>query len=644
MTIIRHTNNFSTTLASGISNSDTSMTLTTGTGLPSLSGGDGYYLTLEEGGDIEIVLVTAASGASITTMARGQQGTTGLAFTSSANVELRGTADAFDRKADGASSSTDNAIVRYDGATGKVLQNSSVTIDDSGNITTSGTVDGRDLSTDGTKLDGIEASADVTDEANVKSALDGMTTTSVTPASGDKILLLDASDSDNLKHALFSSFGSGLSDGDKGDITVSASGATWTIDNDVVTFGKIQNIATNRLLGRSTASSGDVEEITVGSGLSLSSGILTASGGAGTPGGANTEVQYNSSGSFAGNNAFTYNGSGKITLSDTVVCNGIGALTLPTGANTDRPTAVDGMIRYNTTLDRYEGSHNASFTGGQFLIDGDFSSTGVMQRTGANTYTTATVDVDDGGTGRTSATAYAVVCGGTTSTGALQSIASVGTSGQVLTSNGAGALPTFQNASGGVSDGDKGDITVSSSGTVWTVDLPSSATVATDDKVYVFDTSASNAKAHVTAQSIRDLRPANLTAFRARLSGNQTVSSNVVTKIALNTEDFDTGGMFDNATNYRFTPTIAGKYEFHAVVYGITTSNDGICNVFIYKNGVEVAKSFAQYSLTATLSQSTSLIIEMNGSTDYVEMFGQVTGTTIASSNTSFSGCLLEKN
>jgi hypothetical protein len=52
--------------------------------------------------------------------------------------------------------------------------------------------------------------------------------------------------------------------------------------------------------------------------------------------------------------------------------------------------------------------------------------------------------VDQGGTGRTSATAYGVICGGTTSTGAQQSIASVGTSGQVLTSNGAGALPTFQ--------------------------------------------------------------------------------------------------------------------------------------------------------------------------------------------------------
>lgn len=60
------------------------------------------------------------------------------------------------------------------------------------------------------------------------------------------------------------------------------------------------------------------------------------------------------------------------------------------------------------------------------------------------------VPVADGGTGRSSHTEYAVICGGTTSTAAQQSIAGVGTSGQVLTSNGAGALPTFQSAASGV--------------------------------------------------------------------------------------------------------------------------------------------------------------------------------------------------
>jgi hypothetical protein len=54
--------------------------------------------------------------------------------------------------------------------------------------------------------------------------------------------------------------------------------------------------------------------------------------------------------------------------------------------------------------------------------------------------------VTEGGNARSTATAYAVICGGTTATGAHQSIASVGSSGQVLTSTGAGSLPTFQAA------------------------------------------------------------------------------------------------------------------------------------------------------------------------------------------------------
>jgi len=55
----------------------------------------------------------------------------------------------------------------------------------------------------------------------------------------------------------------GVTDGDKGDITVSSSGSTWTIDNDAVTYAKIQNVsATDRILGRDSAGSGVIEEIT----------------------------------------------------------------------------------------------------------------------------------------------------------------------------------------------------------------------------------------------------------------------------------------------------------------------------------------------------------------------------------------------
>lgn len=65
----------------------------------------------------------------------------------------------------------------------------------------------------------------------------------------------------------------GVADGDKGDITVSNTGATWTIDNSAVTYAKIQNVAANRLLGR-TGTSGVAQEIIctpVGRGIIASS-------------------------------------------------------------------------------------------------------------------------------------------------------------------------------------------------------------------------------------------------------------------------------------------------------------------------------------------------------------------------------------
>ncbi|MEI7452831.1 MAG: hypothetical protein WCK04_01215 [Actinomycetes bacterium] len=54
-----------------------------------------------------------------------------------------------------------------------------------------------------------------------------------------------------------------LTDGDKGEITVSASGATWTIDNDVVTLAKLAHMATARVIGRTTGGTGSPELLTI---------------------------------------------------------------------------------------------------------------------------------------------------------------------------------------------------------------------------------------------------------------------------------------------------------------------------------------------------------------------------------------------
>lgn len=57
----------------------------------------------------------------------------------------------------------------------------------------------------------------------------------------------------------------GIADGDKGDITVSGSGGTWTIDNTVVTYAKFQDVAGLSLVGRASNSSGVTAAITAGS-------------------------------------------------------------------------------------------------------------------------------------------------------------------------------------------------------------------------------------------------------------------------------------------------------------------------------------------------------------------------------------------
>lgn len=99
----------------------------------------------------------------------------------------------------GPASSTDEAIAIFDTTTGKTIKNSLVTIDINGNIQTTGTVSGRNIQTDGAKLDSIETGADITDTTNVTNSLNGAPFTDVTVAMDDKVIIQDVSDSLNIK-------------------------------------------------------------------------------------------------------------------------------------------------------------------------------------------------------------------------------------------------------------------------------------------------------------------------------------------------------------------------------------------------------------------------------------------------------------
>lgn len=70
--------------------------------------------------------------------------------------------------------------------------------------------------------------------------------------------------------ALVESESGGVADGDYGDVTVSGGGTVITIDDDAVSYAKLQDVsATARVLGRKTAGAGDVEELTLSELLDL---------------------------------------------------------------------------------------------------------------------------------------------------------------------------------------------------------------------------------------------------------------------------------------------------------------------------------------------------------------------------------------
>lgn len=118
-------------------------------------------------------------------------------------------------------------------------------------------------------------------------------------------------------------------------------------------------------------------------------------------------------------------------------------------------------------------------------------------------------------------------------------------------------------------------------------------------------------------------------AFSARNSTNQTLTNNTSTKVALQTEEFDTNSNFDNATNYRFTPTVAGYYQINAQVKVENNSNAGTLVCTIFKNGSDYKEAQNTIRSGSNTSAGSSAVIYFNGSTDYVEVFVlQSTGAT----------------
>ena len=169
------------------------------------------------------------------------------------------------------------------------------------------------------------------------------------------------------------------------------------------------------------------------------------------------------------------------------------------------------------------GEQNTCFIAG--IIGNTVSNTEIVSidsTTGQLGVLTDPLTVPNGGTGDSSFTAYSVICGGTASTNPLQNVSGVGTSGEVLTSNGAGALPTWQAVGGGA----------------------------------------------VTP------------IFSAYNAGGQVLTGNAYSTIVWDTNILNTGGAYDNTTGV-FTAPKAGTYHFTytAFIFGIDATNTLLISV-----------------------------------------------------------------
>lgn len=115
-------------------------------------------------------------------------------------------------------------------------------------------------------------------------------------------------------------------------------------------------------------------------------------------------------------------------------------------------------------------------------------------------------------------------------------------------------------------------------------------------------------------------------AFSAYRATSQSISSSTWTKVQCATEEFDTNSNYDKDTNYRFAPTVAGYYQVSGTIDSSASAAYTVGGVSIYKNGAIFKRgSFSNVGIQSTVSS----LVYLNGSTDYVELYAYITGTSV---------------
>lgn len=151
--------------------------------------------------------------------------------------------------------------------------------------------------------------------------------------------------------------------------------------------------------------------------------------------------------------------------------------------------------------------------------------------------------------------------------------------------------------------------------------LPGGANVATAAGDFATFRGYASGVVRCTAYSRASGNPvAAQPAFSAHRGGvNQTAPAGATTKIEFTAEDFDTGGGFDTASLFRWTPATPGKYLL-TLCAGLTAINpDKPFYAIIAKNGTGIAQAACLPGATLAPSAAVSVVADTNGTSDYFE-------------------------
>ena len=120
----------------------------------------------------------------------------------------------------------------------------------------------------------------------------------------------------------------------------------------------------------------------------------------------------------------------------------------------------------------------------------------------------------------------------------------------------------------------------------------------------------------------------NMPAFSAYSAAAQNPTTDVYTKVVFGTESFDTNNNFASS---RFTPTVAGYYQISASVSMAADTLANTTGLLMYKNGsasiTNVGTYFTGFATASYLIPSVSGLVYLNGTTDYLEIYGVIAGT-----------------